>query len=70
MIESVSSSERIAAPWPLANRGRDRVGQTATAILRWAVRVCGLGDNPPALQVSREWLDEHERHSRKHPGDP
>ena len=66
MIHSVPSTGRVAAPWPLSSRWADRLGQTVTAVLRRVLRRCGLGNDMPELGMSREWLEEHERQSRKH----
>ena len=37
------------------------------AALRGGLRVHGIGNGAPELRMSREWLDEYERHARKHP---
>jgi hypothetical protein len=66
MIHSVPSAERVAALWPSTGRSLDRVGQVVGAALRWALRLCGFGNGMPELRMSREWLDEYERRSRKH----
>lgn len=68
MIHSVPSADRVAAPWPSAGRWLDRLVQAATAVARWALRLCGLGTEMPEMRMSRDWLEEHERQSRKHFG--
>ncbi|HVG67769.1 MAG TPA: hypothetical protein VM785_06220, partial [Gaiellales bacterium] len=59
MIHSVPDTDRIATPWPSTDRWLDRLMQTATAVMRWALRRCGFG-SMPELRMSREWLAEYE----------
>lgn len=67
MMHTVPGTARVA-PWPLPS-GWHRFGQAVTAGLGWLLRLCGLGSDMPELRMSRDWLDEHERQSRKHAGD-
>jgi hypothetical protein len=66
MIRSVHSAHRVAAPWLLTSRTLEWASQAATAVLSWMKRLRSLGSDTPELRMSREWLEEHERQSRKH----
>jgi hypothetical protein len=67
MIHSVPSATRVAAPWPSAGRWFDRLGQVVGALVQWASRWCGFWSGMPEMRMSRDWLEEYERRSRKHP---
>jgi hypothetical protein len=66
MIHSVHSAHRVAAPWPLTSRTLEWASQAATAVLSWMGRLRSPWNDTPELRMSREWLEEYERHSRKH----
>ncbi|MGE3509813.1 MAG: hypothetical protein AB7N65_13120 [Vicinamibacterales bacterium] len=66
MIHTVPNTERMAAPFALTIRWLDSLRHAAPAVVWTVLRQCGLGTGTPELRMSREWLDEHERHARKH----
>ena len=67
MIHSFPNTDRVAALWAPTGRWLDAICQAAMAALRGGLRVHGIGNGAPELRMSREWLDEYERHARKHP---
>jgi hypothetical protein len=67
MIHSIPTADRVAAPWALTSRWLDRLYQAATSVVRVVPRLRCLQNGTPELRMSQEWLEEHERQSRKHP---
>jgi len=69
MIQSVPETNREALLQPVVGRWFDWIGQLAVGQVHGVLRLCGLTDPMTELQLSREWLEEYERRSRKHSGD-
>jgi hypothetical protein len=69
MIRSVPNTDRVAAPWAPVGRELEWVRHAAAAVLRAALRHLRRGTGAPELRMSREWLEEYERRSRKRSGE-
>jgi hypothetical protein len=67
MIHSLLNTDRAAASWTLTSRHRDWLHHAAAAVRRRLRRFRPLGSGTPALRMSREWLEEYQRHSWKRP---
>jgi hypothetical protein len=67
MIQSVLNSDRGGAPWSLAGRWVDWLGRAGAAVVHGGLRLWGGRPRAPEIWMSREWLDEYERRSPKHP---
>lgn len=67
MIHSIPSTDTIAAPWTSTGRWSDALRQSATTVVNGVLRLCGAAGATPELWMSRDWLDEYDRRSRKHP---
>lgn len=66
MIHSVPNADRVAVPWALTNRWPDWLCRACTAALVRVRLLGGFGSGTGELWMSREWLEEFERRSRKH----
>jgi hypothetical protein len=67
MTHSVPNTNRVATPWALTDQPLGWLCQVATAVVRGLLRLCGLGNATPELRMSREWLEEYARRTRKQP---
>jgi hypothetical protein len=67
MIHTLLNADRVAAPWPSTGRWLAWLVQAAAAVARLALRLCGFNREMPEMRMSRDWLEEHDRQSRKHP---
>jgi hypothetical protein len=67
MIHSVSNTDHAAAPWSVTRRWADWLGRAGAVVVHHGWRLWGSANAAPDMWMSREWLDEYERRSPKHP---
>lgn len=68
MLHSIHDTARVAGSSASNPQWLMWLGVAVAAVLRGPWRLPKPGHRAPDVRVSREWLNEHERESQKHPG--